>query len=214
MRVSGRLQKIAHMVKYSSVADIGTDHGYLPIFLMQNGLAERALAADVNPGPLESAQRNINEAGLGGPITTRLCNGLDCIDPADYEACVISGMGGGLIIDILRQNLEVAQSFKQLLLSPQRDVPDVRRFLHQHGFCINDEYMLEEKGKMYNILDVSPGVEPEYDGAGYAFGAILINKKSEILRKYINIELNKAKKIEQHKFERYIQLCEEVLKCL
>jgi len=216
MKISVRLQKIAEMVKYNTVADIGTDHGYLPIYLVQSELANKVLATDVNPGPLASAQRSIIDCRpMTGEVSTCLCDGLDGVNPVEYETCVISGMGGRLIIDIIRRNMEIALGFKQLVLSPQRDVTDVRRFLHQSNFHIDDEEMIEEKSKFYNILDVSPGnrVAP-YDEKGYIFGEILLRKKSDVLIKSIEIEIAKLKKIGRCEHEKYIQLHEEVLKCL
>ena len=203
------------MVKYDTVADIGTDHGHLPIYLVQSGLAAKMLATDVNPGPLASAMRNIVDCGpIMGEISTRLCDGLDGINPADYAVCVISGMGGRLIIDILRQNLDYAQSFKQLVLSPQRDTGDVRLFLHQNGFRINDEEMIEEKGKFYNILDASPGYEVSYDEKGYIFGEVLLRKKPEVLKKFVEAETEKIRKIGRDEYGRLLQLHEEVLEWL
>ena len=214
MKPSKRLQKIAEMVKYPTMIDVGTDHGHLPIHMVQNGLASKVLATDVNFAPLERAKHNVAEAGLSSFVDTFLCDGLDGISSTEYEACVISGMGGGLIIDILRQNLLCAQGFKQLVLSPQRDVADVRLFLHQNGFCIDDEEMLEDKGKFYNILDASIGNEALYDEKGYIFGEILLRKKPDALKKFIEMEIAKISKINRSELERYLQLCEEVLKCL
>jgi len=211
MKISMRLQKIAEMVKYPTVVDIGTDHGHLPIYLIQSGIATRVLATDVNPGPLMTAERNITNAGLSGHIATRLCDGLDGVNPAVYAACVISGMGGGLIVDIICQNMEITLDLKQLVLSPQRDVPDLRLFLQQGGFRIDDEDMLEEKGKIYNILDVSPGYEPPYDERGLLFGRILLEKRHDVLKKHVEIEIGKIKKIGRKERERYLQLHEEVL---
>ncbi|MDR2184014.1 MAG: class I SAM-dependent methyltransferase [Clostridiales bacterium] len=214
MKISKRLQKIAEMVKYPTVADIGTDHGHLPIYLAQRGSADKLLATDANAGPLGRARRNIAEAGLSHRVQTRLCDGLDGVNPAEYAACVISGMGGGLIINILRQNLPRAQNFRQLLLSPQRDVACVRRFLHQCGFRIDDEEMLEEKGVFYNILDASPGNEAPYDEKGYVFGDVLLRKRPDALKIFVKSELEKARKIERRDFQEYLQLCEEALRCL
>jgi len=214
MRISKRLQKIAEMVKHNTVVDIGTDHAHLPIYLAQNGLVAKVLATDVNAGPLAVAERNIVDAALSGMVLTRLCNGLDGVSSAEYAACVISGMGGGLIVEIIRQNLEVALGFKQLILSPQRDVPDLRLFLQQNGFRIDDEEILEEKGKIYNILDVSPGYEPLYDIKDQLFGKILLEKKPDALKKQLEIDIKKLRKIKRSEYDKILQLHEEVLACL
>jgi len=214
IRISHRLQAIAGMVKYPSMVDIGTDHGLLPIYMAQQGLISCALATDLNFGPLERARKNIIAAKLTNCIKTQLCNGLDDVNSLEYETCVIAGMGGGLIIDILQQNMVAAHRFKQILLSPQRDVADVRRFLHQNRFCIDNEELIEEKGKFYNIMDVSSGSEAPYDEKGYVFGKILLQKESEVFRNFVNAEVDKVKKIKRDEVEKYLQLCLEVIKCL
>ncbi|MCL2376568.1 MAG: class I SAM-dependent methyltransferase [Defluviitaleaceae bacterium] len=214
MKISKRLQKIAEMVKYPAMVDIGTDHGLLPIYMARQGMVGCALATDVNPGPLERAMENIAAAGLAGCVKVQLCDGLEGVCPQKYETCVIAGMGGGLIIDILQRNLEAAHGFKQIIASPQRDVADVRRFLHQSGFCINDEDIIEEKGKFYNILDISSGIEEAYDEKGYVFGKILLQKKSDTMKRYVGAEVEKVRKIGRGELEGYLQLCLEVMGCL
>lgn len=214
IKLSKRLQEIAKMVKYPTMADIGTDHGHLPVYMMQEKLADKVLATDINPEPLARAKRNIAEAGLSSFVQMSQCNGLDGVNPSDYKTCVISGMGGRLIIDILRHNLACAHDFKQIVLSPQRDVGDVRLFLHHNGFCIDNEKMLEEKGKFYNILDVSPGHETYHDEKDYIFGKILLQKKCKVLKKFAEIEAEKARKIGRSELKGYLQLCLEVIKCL
>ena len=197
LKISKRLTKIANMVKHpcGSVVDIGTDHGLLAIYLVQQAIVKCALATDVNPGPLMRAAANIHDASLAEKIDTRLCNGLDGIHAGVHDACIIAGMGGGLIIKIISQNLEVAHSFKQLILSPQRDVPNVRRFLHANGFAIKDEAMVLENGKFYNILDCAPENEPAYENLGYIFGQRLLDKKDNVLAEFIKTETAKTAKI-------------------
>ena len=222
MKISKRLQKIALMVKFPTLADIGTDHAHLPVYLVRSGKLHKALATDINPAPLARALDNIAAAGLSDYIKTRLCDGLDGVNPQEYETCVISGMGGGLIIDILRQNLGLAHDFKQIILSPQRDVADVRIFLHQNGFCVKDEDIIEEKDKFYNVLDIAAGSEVAYDEKGYIFGEKLLEKNSEVFKKFIAAEIKKTKNIirgltnqstRKNELERYLQLCLEVTEC-
>jgi len=223
MKISKRLQKIAEMVKYPTLADIGTDHGHLPIYLAQTGRVIKILATDINPGSLGRAEENIGNAGLTDFFETRLCDGLDGVNSHEYGTCVISGMGGGLIIDILQQNLQIARGFRQILLSPQRNVACVRVFLHENGFCIDDEEMLEENEKFYNILDVVSGREMPYDEKGYIFGKKLIEKRHTVLIKFVLAEIFKTNSIisglcghndRRIELERYLKHCNEVMKCL
>jgi len=214
MKISKRLLKVAEMVKYTTMVDIGTDHGLLPIYMVRQGMVRRALATDVNPGPLARATENIAAMDLTDYIKTQLCDGLDGVNALEYETCVITGMGGNLIIDILRRNLAAAHCFKQIVVSPQRDVADVRRFLHQNGFCISDEELIEEKGKFYNILDISSGNEVAYDEKGYVFGKILLEKKSETMKKFVGVEIEKIRKIGRNELDGYLELCLEAMECL
>ena len=214
IKISKRLLKVAEMVRYSAVVDVGTDHGLLPIYMARQGMISRALATDVNSGPLARAAENIAAAGLGGHVETQLCDGLDGVNSLEYETCIITGMGGNLIINILQRNLEIAHGFKQIIASPQRDVADVRGFLHQNGFCINDEELIEEKGKFYNILDISSGNEASYDGKGYVFGKILLEKRSDVMKEFVKLEIEKVRKIGRSKLDGYLQLCLEAMECL
>jgi len=222
MKISSRLLSVAEKVKYKSVADIGTDHGYLPIYLLTAKKATHILATDINAGPLQRAESNILNSRLSDRIQTMLTDGLSNIPPG-YDTCIITGMGGGLIINIIGQNLETAKSFKQLLLSPQRDVPDVRKYLHASGFRIDDEEIVKDAGKFYNILDCSTGQEPPYDKKGYVFGKILIEKRSSFLKELIDDGEKKAKRIickldaysmRRQELEEYLEYCREVKECL
>ena len=212
MKISQRLHKIAEMVKYPTVVDVGTDHALLPIYLVQNGLAERVLATDVAEGPLARARENIAAHGLADAVETRLCNGLDGVG-AGFQTCIIAGMGGNLIIEILRH--EAAHSFAQLLLSPQRNAPDLRRFLHISGYTIAREAMVEENGKFYNILDCAVGDDDDYSEIDYLFG----KQSSPVFARFIEAETAKTKAIisglndgnpRKIELEKYLQCCEEV----
>jgi tRNA (adenine22-N1)-methyltransferase len=140
----------------SRLADIGTDHAYLPIWLVAEGRCPAAIAADLRQGPLLAAQAHVCEAGLGGVICLRLSDGLKEIAPGEADTITITGMGGPLICRILADGRAVARSAKELILSPQSDVPEVRRFLLGHGFFITDETMVREDGKYYVIIKAEP----------------------------------------------------------
>ena len=222
MKITPRLHAIATIVKYRYVADIGTDHGYLPIYLLAAKKATQILATDINNMPLQRARNNIAANHLSNRVQTMLTDGLENI-PLGYETCIIAGMGGGLIVDIIGKNLETARSFKQLILSPQRDVPYVRNFLHANGFRIDDEEIVKDAGKFYNIMDCFVGQELPYDKKGYIFGKILIKKKSPLLKELIDAEERKLNKIickldvyntRRQKLEEYLECCREAKECL
>ncbi len=200
MQLSERLKSIAAFVSSGgTMADIGCDHGYLPIFLCRNGLITRAIAADVRPGPLERAREHIREADLEDRIGTRLSDGLSGLAPGEADSIVISGMGGILITRILSDGADVAGSAKELILGPQSDTAFVRRYLSDNGFMIDKEDLVQEYGKFYPILHVVP-----CDTAGMSltdieeeFGPFLLKTRHAGLYAYLRHRRNVVGKLMQ-----------------
>jgi len=135
MVVSERIRAIARQISYASLADIGTDHAYIPLYAMAAGKIKRAIACDINPEPLCRAKANIELSGLCG-IETRLGSGLKTLSPGEADTCVIAGMGGFLTVSILSESLNIVNGLKQLILQPQSVIPDVRKFVHSINFMI------------------------------------------------------------------------------
>ncbi len=156
-RLSERLQHIAAQVgRGETLADVGCDHGYLPILLVQEGIMQRAIAMDVNEGPLQRAAAHIAEERLGAYIQTRRSDGLEELQPAEADAVIIAGLGGALMIDILSRGKAVVQSLQQLILEPQSELAAVRRYLRSCDYRIAAEDLVLEDGKFYPILRVLP----------------------------------------------------------
>lgn len=197
MEISKRLKTVAGEVKYTTVADIGTDHGYVPIYLVKNKLADKAIACDINKGPLLKARENIEANCLNNKIETRLGSGLTPIVIGEVEAAVIAGMGGMLTIEILKESSEVVQSLKQLVLQPQLDIDSVRRYIHSIGFKIENEEMLIDEGKYYTVINAVHGEEENYNPCQYMFGKINLDKKSIILERYLIHRLGKLTEIKE-----------------
>ncbi len=131
------LQAAADLVPVcESMADIGTDHGYLPIYLVQEGRAKRAIACDVNDGPLTRAREDVSSSGLSRQIGLRLGGGLAPLGKGEVDGVTICGMGGLLMRDILVENEEKAQALSWLVLQPQGHVAELRQFLGRHHFRI------------------------------------------------------------------------------
>ena len=150
VKLSARLAAVAALVEPGSrVADVGTDHGYIPIYLVQTGIADRALAMDVRPGPLERARAHVDRLSPGcrERIETRLSDGLKALSPGEADTVVIAGMGGELMIRILDEGRHMWDSLRRLILSPQSELQKVRHFLSQEGFCILGETMVKDEGK-------------------------------------------------------------------
>lgn len=137
MELSKRLQAVADLVTAGyRVADIGTDHAYIPIFLLASGKISGAVAMDVNEGPLERARCHVAENGLSDKISLRLSDGLAGLRPGEAESVVIAGMGGGLIIRILTEGAGALEHVKECILQPQSEIEKVRAFLLEEGFFV------------------------------------------------------------------------------
>lgn len=184
--LSERLLAAASLVTQGNVlADIGTDHGYLPIWLCKEDRIPRALAMDVRPGPLSHAARNIQEAELTDRIETRLSDGLAALSPGEAQSISICGMGGALICRILKDGEQTAKSAEELILGAQSEVPEVRAFLCRSGWHIEEERMILEDGKYYPLIRAVKGSGPVYTDLELAFGPCLLKKGDPVLAKYL-----------------------------
>lgn len=214
--LSKRLLAIASFVQPGSrIADIGTDHGYLPIYLMEQGIANHGIAMDIRKGPLDRAKEHIREAGLEEKIEARLSNGLEKLKPGEADTVVIAGMGGPLILDILKAGGHVVSDIKEFVLSPQSDWRGFRLEMEKLGLDICREAMVFEDGKYYLIVkavhrkstdesgtDKADGGEENFfggcgekarngenrsgsDDLSARFGALLLEEKNPVLKDYL-----------------------------
>lgn len=156
LRPYGRLSLCAEMVREGSrLADIGTDHGYLPIELCLKKKIPSALACDINPLPLRSARENIAKFGLSDKIQTRLSDGLQEVRTDEVDDVVIAGMGGELIRDILCAAPWIKDEKKRLILQPMTHHEDLIQWLYQNGFAVNAQKAALDEGKYYTILSAT-----------------------------------------------------------
>lgn len=186
--ISERLKVIAKQINYRRIVDIGTDHSYIPIYLCQLNKIDYALASDISKGSLQKAETNIKKYMLENKIKVVLSNGFDNINEI-VDTAVIAGMGGNLIINILKNNY--ISNLKQIVLQPQLDICDVRKYIHSIGFKIDNEQMIVEQNKYYNIISAIKGYEKYDKEQYYKFGKILIENKSNVLKENI---VNRIKK--------------------
>ena len=155
VKISNRLTTAAALVTQGyTLADVGTDHGYIPIYLLQQKKIPAAIAMDINEGPLERAKEHIALYGLQAYIQTRLSDGVAALKPGEVEAVLIAGMGGGLVMHILKDGEKVCQSANELILQPQSEIERVREFLREEGYTILAEDMVYEDGKFYPMMKV------------------------------------------------------------
>ena len=160
-----RLRLLADMVPEGArLADVGTDHGYLPVFLLQKGRIAGAIASDIVPGPLQHARQTATEYEVEG-IDFRLCPGLDAIGAEEADTIVIAGMGGETIRDILRAAPWAADGHHTLLLQPMTKVELLRGWLRENGYSCTEERLVQDKGKLYVILSVTGGPSGEASDA-------------------------------------------------
>lgn len=189
MELSKRLKAVAGLVtEGASVADIGTDHGYVPIWLIQSGRASKVIAMDVNEGPLERARGHIRSKRLEGVIFTRRSDGLQALHAGEADTMIAAGMGGGLVIRILEESPEIVADMKEFILQPQSEIHKVRKYLNSHGFRSVEERMVEEDGKYYPMMKLVHGEEEPYTEEELYYGRILLREKDPVLYQLLQKE--------------------------
>lgn len=179
---------ISFIEKNSIVADIGTDHGVVPIYLLEENISKKVIATDISQNSLDKLENKLAEKPSDLNIVTRCSDGLKDIKPYEADTIVISGMGGFLIEDILSSSLEVAKSSSKLILQPNNSIDHLRGWLNRKGFVIQKEKDLFEKGIYYSVLCVRSGLEEKYSPIELKYGRSLINSKSAVLREYLMMQ--------------------------
>jgi len=192
MKLSKRLQTISDFVKKGAVvADIGTDHAHIPIYLIKNNIISKAYACDINAGPLEKAKENINYYGVKN-IELRLSNGLEKLKTDEADTFIIAGMGGELIIDILDRGQGFFDKKNTFILSPHTKIEEVRNYLLRKGLKILKEDMCIDEGKFYTVMEaVYIGKTFSYTKGELLFGKYLIDNKNPVLFEYLKKEKQK-----------------------
>ncbi|MGC4430667.1 tRNA (adenine(22)-N(1))-methyltransferase TrmK [Streptococcus suis] len=191
-KLSKRLVTVADYVPQGArLADVGSDHAYLPLFLVEQGRIEFAVAGEVVQGPYQSALQNVELAGQSDKISVRLANGLAAVEQADQISTVtIAGMGGRLIADILEAGKDKLASVERLVLQPNNREDDVRRWLVAHDFQLVTEEILEENDKIYEILVAEKG-KSDLTADQLRFGPYLLEEQSATFQKKWLKELDK-----------------------
>ncbi|MBS5064975.1 MAG: SAM-dependent methyltransferase [Hungatella hathewayi] len=202
MELSKRLHMVASMVEKGSIpADVGCDHGYVAIYLIQNGISPHVFAMDVNEGPLERAREHVEEYGLAAYIDVRLSDGLSGLPcrggRPEADTLLAAGMGGRLMVKIMEEGRVTLAQMRWAILQPQSEIAKVRAFLLQEGFLFIQEDMVEEDGKYYTVMDVSRGAMEEMSQAERLYGAYLIRHKNPVLREFLKRERDQLLKIRE-----------------
>lgn len=197
-KLSKRLEMVASFVPTGAVvADIGSDHAYLPCYLVHKGLITRAIAGEVVKGPYESAVRQVRTEGLANHITVRMADGLAAVEEGDHvDTITIAGMGGPLIVSILEKHPEALKSVTRLILQPNIHAKVIREWALANGWAILDEVILEEDEKIYEVLVLQRGNMSLTD-AEILLGNKLIAKRSEIFMKKWEREIANLQRVLQ-----------------
>ena len=216
MQLSKRLQAVANLVTPGiRLADIGTDHGYVPIWLYEQGRIPSALAMDLREGPLQRAKEHIRMHGLDEKIKTRLSDGLEKLLPGEADSIVIAGMGGMLVVKILTQGQAVLDSIQELILQPQSDLDAVREYLHRMGFVIVQEEMVFEEGKYYPMMKAVHGENTDDRKIWFLYGRLLLENRHPVLESYLQKEYDSCckllEKLSKTATEVSSRRCEELL---
>lgn len=196
MRIKKRLQLIASKIpKGSKVADIGTDHAYLPIYLVTEGICPKVIATEVLPGPYLKAKENIERFGFVDRIELRYGSGFKPLTSKESDVAVISGMGAMTIIDIFEESKQIASSLQTIILQPMKNVAELRKYLLTHCYKIIDEDVCKEDGKFYEVLTVKSVETLAFVEADMLFGPILRHKKDPITVSYMKYQEKHLKMI-------------------
>lgn len=195
--ISNRMKLIADMIPDGmSVADIGCDHGFISIYLIEERNIPFCVAMDINQGPLERAREHIIQYGLEDKIKTRLSDGAVGLEENETDSAIIAGMGGRLITKILTDSENKFKKMKYFVLSPQSDIPYVRAFLDNNGYELSDEEMILDEEKFYTVIGCKyTGKKQNFSQMELDFGPVLIKKQHPVLMDYLIKEKGKLTEI-------------------
>ncbi len=185
--LSERLKTIADLIPYEeTMADIGTDHGFLPVYLIETGRSPNAIATDISEGSLQKAIDLAKGKKLDNMLSTRRGDGLDVIGKAEVDNVIIAGMGGILISDILGKDIEKAKSFKRLILQPRSKIGFLRKWLRDHNFTVERETLVKELDKICEIIVAIP-----YEEFHDEFPFSIVNSSNKYTLEYLETHLKK-----------------------
>ena len=205
MKLRPRLKVIAEMLpRCSLICDIGTDHAYLPIYLLKNHICKRAVITEISQGPLNTAYKNVSKENVENNIEAILGNGLNALicskclkesKDGDYVV-IIAGMGGSLMVKIINDGIHYAKKAKTLILQPMSRIEIVTEWLINQGFEIYNQRLVKDDNRIYNVLAVKwTGIQKKYNTVDLYIGKKLIDEEDPLLKEYINWKISIIDKI-------------------
>lgn len=197
MKLTPRLQAIAELIPPGSVvADIGTDHAYLPIYLLLEQISQHAVASDINQAPLEQAQEIISAFNCHQKIDLRLGDGLEVLTAADdVDTVVIAGLGGRTIASLLQRGRTKLAQIKRVILQPMNETGYLRLYLAKNGFALFHESLVSERKHLYEIILAKPGQEMEQDPFRLSLGPRLLEKKPPLFQRLLKEKIRKLRMV-------------------
>ena len=196
MELSKRLKRIAeHVDKCESVADIGTDHGYIPIYLVKEGICKKAIASDINKGPIEKAKVNVAFEGVSNKVKCLLGPGLNPLKVGEVNGVILAGMGGNLTRDILLADMEKVKKYDFIILQPAQNPEVLREFLYKNDYEIIDEDLIKDEGRFYELFKVKYNENSEKlafeDELEYEVSTLLREKNHTLFKEFIEEKINR-----------------------
>ncbi|MFR4582270.1 tRNA (adenine(22)-N(1))-methyltransferase [Clostridium cadaveris] len=198
MELSIRLKTISNLVdKCHAIVDVGTDHGYMPIYLTEKALCDKAIASDINRGPVDKAKKNVSLHGMKDKVECRLGPGLTTVKKGEVQGAVIAGMGGNLIRDIILQSYDIFKELDFAVLQPSQNPEVLRKFLYEEGITILEEDLCLDEGIYYEVMKVkfegnSPVSIPE---VYYEVSSSLLKSGNVHMKDYLMEKIDNNKKI-------------------
>ncbi|HHW55047.1 MAG: class I SAM-dependent methyltransferase [bacterium] len=196
MNLSPRLQKVASLVPPGSiVADIGSDHAFLPVYLVEEGICPRVIAGEINEKPYLLASSQVEKRGLADHIQVRWGDGLQVLAPGEADVVVLAGMGGRTIKKILCDTPEVTETIRRFILQPMTEAGELRLWLSRHYFKISAEVLVEEKGRIYEVIVAEHGLEPASTEVTLTLGPRLVAEEHPLLRQHLDVLIARERAI-------------------
>ncbi|WP_283695368.1 tRNA (adenine(22)-N(1))-methyltransferase [Clostridium perfringens] len=200
MELSKRLKRIAeHVDKCESVADIGTDHGYIPIYLVKEGICKKAIASDINKGPIEKAKVNVAFEGVSNKVKCLLGPGLNPLKLGEVNGVILAGMGGNLTRDILLADMDKVKKYDFIILQPAQNPEVLREFLYKNDYEIIDEDLIKDEGRFYELFKVKYNENSEKlvfeDELEYEVSPLLREKNHPLFKEFIEEKINRCETI-------------------
>lgn len=196
MKLTPRLEKIASMIpKCQCVGDVGTDHAYIPVALVERHVVEKAIASDVVDGPVRNARKTVDRYGVSEGVEVRKGSGLEPYQVGEIQGLIIAGMGGALIADIIEADYDLAQSLDFMILQPMIGQEVLRAYLENRGFKIVEEHIETEGDKFYEVIKVEPGTMTIDEPLLYEIGPLLSKQGDEKVKGFLSFKLKKYQKI-------------------